>query len=70
MSQALDTTAMTTTPPITVVCSGMSSLLTTVTVAPSLMGLPATSDQHDAVLPPSLTLRNSGDVAGLATVPQ
>ena len=39
-----------------------------VTMAPSLMGLPVTSGQHDVVLPPLLTLRNSGGVVDLATV--
>ena len=70
MSQASATTAMTTTPPMTVVCSGMSSLFTTVTMAPSLMGLPVTSGQHDVVLPPLLTLRNSGSVVDPAIVPE
>ena len=70
MSQASATVAVTTTPPVTVVCSGTSSLLTTVTMAPSLMGLPVISGQHDMVLPPLLTLRNSGGVVGLDTVPQ
>ena len=41
-----------------------------VTIAPSLIGLPATSGQHDEVLPPPLTPRHSGVVVGLATVPQ
>ena len=66
MPQASTTTAMTTTPPVTVVYSRRSSLLTKVTMAPSLMGLPATSGQHDVVL---LTPRYSGGVC-LATVPQ
>ena len=39
-------------------------------MAPSLMGLPATSGQYDVVLPPLVTLRNSGGVVGLANVPQ
>ena len=58
MSQASTTTARTTTPPMTVLCSSTSSLLSTVTMAPSLMGLPVTSGQHDLVLPPPLTLRS------------
>ena len=70
MSQAFATMAMSTTPPVTVVCSGTSSLLTTVTMGPSLMGLPAMLGQHDVVLPPLLTLRDSGGVVGLATVSQ
>ena len=55
---------------VTIVCSGTSSLLSTVTMAPSLMGLPVTSGQHDVVLPPLLTLRHSGGVLGPATAPQ
>ena len=43
MSQASTTTAMTTTPVVTVVCCGTLSLLSTVTMAPWLMGLPAIS---------------------------
>ena len=34
------------------------------------MGLPVTSGQHDVVMPPSLTLRNSGGIVGLGLVPQ
>ena len=55
---------------MTIVCSSTSSLLSKVTMAPSLMGLPTTSGQHDVVLPPLLTCRNSGHVVGLGTVPQ
>ena len=69
MSQVSITRAMTTTPPVTVVSSGMSSL-SLVTMAVSLMGLPATFGQHDVVLPPSLAPRYSGGVIGLASVPQ
>ena len=68
MSQASATTARTTTPPVTVVYSSMSSLLSAITMAPSLMGLPVTSGHE--VLPPPLTLRNSGGIVGLATVLQ
>ena len=68
MSQASATMATTTTPPVTVVCSSTLSLLTTVTMAPSLMGLPVTSGQHDVVLPSPLTLWNSRGVVGLANV--
>ena len=68
MSQDSTTTAMTTTPQW-LVSSSMASL-SSVTVAPSLMGLPATLGQHDVVLPPLLTLRCSGGVIGLATVSQ
>ena len=53
MSKASTTMATAMTPPVTVVSSGPSSLLT---MAPSLMGSPATSGQHDVVLPPPLTL--------------
>ena len=51
MSQVSTTTAMTTTPPVTVMSSGMSPL-SLVTMAPYLMGLPATLGKHDVVLPP------------------
>ena len=70
MSQASAATAAITTAPVTVICSRMSSLLSTVTMAPSLMGLPVTSGQYDVVLPPLLTPRNSGGAVGLATVSQ
>ena len=69
MSQVSTTMAMTTTPPVTVVSSGMSSL-STVTVATFLTGLPATVGQHDVVLIPPLILRCSGGVIGLVSVPQ
>ena len=61
--------AMTTTPPVMVVSSGLSSV-SSVTVAPSLMGLPATLDQHGVVQPPALMPRHSGGVIGPASVPQ
>ena len=62
MSQVSTTTStIITTPLANVVCSGMSSLLSTVTMAPSLMGLPTTLGQYDVVLPPLLTPRHSGD---------
>ena len=60
---------MTTTTPVTVVSSGMSSL-SSVTVAPYLKGLPTMLSQHDVVLPPPLRLRCSGGVLGLASVHQ
>ena len=64
------TMAMTTTPPVTVVSSGLSSL-SSVTVAPScLMGLPVTLDQHGVVQPPPLMPRGSGGVIGPASVQQ
>ena len=69
MSQASTTMAMTTTPPMTVASSVISSY-SSVTMVPFLMGLPATSCQHDVVLPPLLTPRHSGGVIGFATVPQ
>ena len=61
--------AMTTTPPVMVVSFGLSSV-SSVTMAPSLMGLPATLGQHEVVQPPPLVLRGSGGVIGLASVPQ
>ena len=70
MSQASATTVMTINPSVTVVCSSTSSLLSTVTVVPSLMGLPATSDQYGMVLLPPMTMSNSGGVFGHATVLQ
>ena len=54
----------TTTPPVTVVCSGASVLLMTITMAPTLMGLPATQGQHDVVLLPLLILRDTRGVVG------
>ena len=38
--------------------------------SPSLIGLPATSGQHDVIVLPPLTPRHSGNVVGLATVQQ
>ena len=70
MSQACTTMAKTTAPPVTVVYSSTSSLLSTVTMAPSLMWLPATSGQHDVVLLALVTPRHSGGVVGLATMLQ
>ena len=60
------TTAPTTTPPVTVVSSGLSS----VTVAPSLTGFPVSLDQHGMVPPPPLMPRGSGGVLGSVSVPQ
>ena len=65
MSQASTSTAMTTTPPLTLVSSGLSSLLL-VTVAPSLTRLPLTLGQSGVVLAPRCT----GGVIGLVTVSQ
>ena len=58
------TTGMTATPPVMVVSSGISSV-SSVTVAPSLMGLPATFGQCEVVQPPPLMLRGSGGVLAL-----
>ena len=61
--------ATTTTPPVMVVSSGLSSV-SSVTVAPSLMGLPTTLGQHEVGQPPPLMLRSSGGVIEPASVPQ
>ena len=61
--------ALTTTPPVMVVSSGLSSV-SSVTVAPSLTGFPVSLDQHGMVPPPPLMLRGSGGVLGLVSVPQ
>ena len=63
------TMALTTTPPVTVVSSGLSSM-SSVTVAPSLTGFPVSLDQHGMVPPPPLMLRGSGGVLGSVSVPQ
>ena len=68
MSQVSTFTAMTTTPLVTVVPSGMSSL-SLVTMAVSLIGLPTMLGQHDVVLLPPLTQRCSRGVLGNASVP-
>ena len=59
----ISTTAPTTTPPVTVVSSGLSS----VTVAPSLTGFTVS---HGMVPPPLLILRGSEGVLGSVSVPQ
>ena len=61
-------TAMTTTP-VMVVSSGLSSV-SSVTVAPSVMGLSATLGQCEVVQPPALMPRGSGGVIDLASVLQ
>ena len=66
---SISTTAMTTTLPVMVVSSGLSSV-SSVTVAPSLMGLPATLGHYEVVQPPPLMPRGSKSVIGLASVPQ
>ena len=65
----VSTMAMTSTPPVMVVSSGLSSVLS-VTMAPCLMGLPATLGQHEVVQPPPLMPRGSGGVVGHASMPQ
>ena len=62
----VSTTAPTTTPPITVVSSGLSSVLS-VSVAPSLTGFPVS---HGVVPPPPLMPRSSGGVFGSVSMPQ
>ena len=61
--------APTTTPPVTVVSSCLSSM-SSVTVAPSWTGFPVSLDQHGVVPPPSLMPRGSGGVLGSVSVPQ
>ena len=65
----ISTTALTTTPPVTVVSSGLSSV-SSVTVAPSLTGFPVSLEQHGMVPPPPMMLRGSGCVLGSVSVPQ
>ena len=65
MSHVL-TMAPTTTPPVTVVSSGLSSV-SSVTMAPSLTGIPVS---HGMVPPPPLIPRGSGGVLGSVSVPQ
>ena len=67
MSHVL-TMALTTTPPGTVVSSGLSSM-SSVTVALSLTGFPVSLDQHGMVPPPPLMPRGSG-VLGSVSMPQ
>ena len=59
----------TTTPPVTVVSSGLSSV-SSVTVAPSLTGFPVSLDQHGMVPPPPFIPRGSGGILGSVSVPQ
>ena len=65
----LFTTAPTTTPLVTVVSSGLSSV-SSVTVAPSLTGFPVSLDQHGVVPPPPLMPKGSGGVLGSVYVSQ
>ena len=69
MSQVSTSLAVTTTPPVIVVSSGMSSL-SSMTMAPSLMELRTMLGQHDVVLPPPLTSRCCGGVLCHASVLQ
>ena len=64
----VSTTAPTTTPPVTVVSSGLSSV-SSVTVAPSQTGFLVSLDQHGVVPPPPLMLRGSGGVLGSVSMP-
>ena len=61
--------AQTTTSPVMVVSSGLSSV-SSVTVAPSLTGFPVSLDQHGMVPSSPLMPRGSGDVLASASVPQ
>ena len=65
----ISTTAMTTTPPVRVVSSGLSTV-SSVTMAPSLTGFPVSLDQCGVVQPPPFMPRGSGGVTGSASVPQ
>ena len=65
----ISTMAMTTTPLVVVVFSDLSSI-SSVTMVPSLMGLPATSGQNEVVLLPPLMLRCPEGVIGLASKSQ
>ena len=65
----LSTTARTTTPLVTVVSSGLSSV-SSVTVAPSHTGFAVSLDQHGVVPPPPLMPKGSGGVLGSVPVPQ
>ena len=69
MSEVTTSTATTSTPPFTVMSSGMLSL-SLVTMGPSSMGLPTMLGQHDVLLPPPFTPRCSRGVLGHASVPQ
>ena len=62
----VSTTAPTTTPPVTVVSSGLSSV-SSVSVAPSLTGFPVS---HGVVPPPPLMPRSSGGGLGSISVSQ
>ena len=61
--------APTTTPPVTVVSSGLSSV-SSVRVAPSLTGFPVSLEQHGVVPPQPLMPRGSGGVIGSVSMSQ
>ena len=61
----------TTTPPVIVVCSRALTTPSTFMMAVTTVGLSATQDQQDVVLPPPLILRDTiRGVVNLITVPQ
>ena len=70
MSQASTITATTTTLSVIIACCGTLPFITTVTMAPALMGLQVTLSQHDVVLLLLLILRDTRGVVSLTTVPQ
>ena len=55
-------TSTTTTPPVTVLCSGTSSLIMNVAMVPTLMPLSVILCQHNVVLTPVLMLRDTKEV--------
>ena len=64
-------TVTTTTSHVTVVCSSASTTTMTVIVAPTSMGLPVASGQHDVnLLPPLIPRDTINGIAGLTTVLQ
>ena len=65
----VSTMAMTSTLPVMVLSTGLSSI-SSVTMAPSLLGFPTTVGQHEEVLLPPLMPRCPGGVIGIASVPQ
>ena len=65
----ISTMALTTTLPVTVVSSGLSSV-SSMTVAPSLTGFPVSLDQYGVVPPPPFMPKGSGGNLGSVSVPQ
>ena len=66
-----DVTVTTTTPHVTVICSSVLTLATTVAVHRISVGLAVASGQHDVVLPPPLILRDTmRGVIGISIVLQ